>query len=200
MHRLLIFVVSLNIISTLCYCITAESQTVMIQVLDVHDHPVTGAILSAEGNGSTSAPTDKAGKTRISLSLPQPGDELALILVAPKSPMRILSPWKGRGTVPKSSGFVEVVLGRAGDVAALQNTKVVWSMAAAVVETKKESCVACATPITADSALKHVAAEVDLDPSQVDSAVRKLTEKKRDDPAHDKVAAEYMRFDPRAER
>jgi len=199
MRGLLISVVSLNIIFMACYCARAESQTVMIQVLDVHDHPVPGAILSAEGNGSTSAPTDRAGKTQIVLPLPQPGDVLPLILVTPKSPMRILSPWKGRGTVPKPFGFVEVVLGRAGDVAALQNPAVVWSMAAAVVETKKEICETCATQVTADQALKRVAAEVELDPSRVDAAVRKLIEQKRD-PAHEKVAIEYRRFDPGAQK
>jgi hypothetical protein len=170
MRRLLVVLLSLNSLVMVCFCARAESQTVWIQVSDVHDRPLPGAILSAKGNGSTSAPADKAGKTNVYIAPLQPGDELALILVAPKSPMRILSPWEGRGTVPKSSGFVEVVLGRAGDRAALNNQAVVWSMAAAVVETKEKSH--AANPPTGEEALRQVAKEAELDPSAVDAAIR----------------------------
>lgn len=59
----------------------AASQSVALYVSDYNNAPIPGAILSTKGNGSTSAPTDIAGKTRVACPGTQPGDRLELSLV-----------------------------------------------------------------------------------------------------------------------
>jgi hypothetical protein len=111
-----------------------HAQSLPIEVLDVHDHPLKDSVLTAGGNGSTSSPSDIAGKTQI--LLPQgtkPGDSVVLILVRPGKPSMMFSPWEGRATVPTPPGFVTVVVGPRGDLAALQNNEVLAAMLSSIV-------------------------------------------------------------------
>lgn len=132
--------VLLNALLLGCCSIAAESQTIAIQVSDLHDRPIVGTILSTKADGSTSAPTDIAGKTRVHLPAGiQAGDELALVLVKSNpTNLSFLSPWQGRVIVPKFSGFIEVVLGTNGDRAALHNPKVMSSLAAEIERQNKK--------------------------------------------------------------
>src|ERR1019366_5196257 len=108
---------------------------VAVQVFDLHDRPLKNIVLSVGGNGSTTPPTDVAGKTQIILPEgTKPGDTVVLILVRAPSPNFILfSPWEGRAVVPNPQAFIAVVIGVRGDAAALRNTSVQASMLTAAV-------------------------------------------------------------------
>lgn len=95
------------------------ATTVYLQVSDVHDQPMSGVILSTKTTGSTSPPSDVAGKTQITLNgSVQPGDAVVLVLVrAPRPGMRFYTPWEGFATVPKPSDAIPVVLGARVSVA-----------------------------------------------------------------------------------
>jgi hypothetical protein len=79
-----------NPLVLLAFSAPAASQTVALYVSDYHSAPIKGAIISTKGNGSTSPPSDIAGKTRVVLpSRTQPGDPVDLSLVtAPDKNMR----------------------------------------------------------------------------------------------------------------
>ena len=111
-----------------------HAQSLLVEVLDVHDHPLKNIVLTAGGNSSTSSPSDVAGKTQI--LLPQgtkPGDPVVLILVPPPKSFMMFSPWEGRTTMPVPPNFLTVVLGARGDLAALQNNKVLVGMLNSIV-------------------------------------------------------------------
>jgi hypothetical protein len=155
----------------LAFCISAGSQTIPIQVSDLRDHPIAGAILSTKANGSTSDPTDRAGKTRVVLPTGLvAGDELALVLVNPAN-LRFLSPWQGRAIVPKSSGFIEIVLGRIGDRAALSNPKVISSLA---TEIEKHNRLSPDNLEKRKQTLQTVSEEAGFKAADVDAAIRAL--------------------------
>ena len=134
-------IVLLHTLLLACCSIAAESQAIPIHVSDLRDRPITGAVLSAKNGGSTSAPSDIAGKTQVQLPQGlQVGDELALVLVRSKpTNLQFYSPWQGRATVPKPPGFIEVVLGVLGDIAALENPEVVASIAGEIDKLNKSS-------------------------------------------------------------
>lgn len=171
----------------------ASAQTVAIQVSDVHDRPIAGAILTTKGNGSTGSPTDAAGKTQVQLPKGlQTGDELALVLVKIKPPnFRFLSPWQGRAIVPKPTGFVDIVLGVIGDKAALGNPRVVSSLAAEIHRQNK---------LTPDDrgerkrTLRAVSREAGFSAADVDSAIRTM----ESDPKQRKFVEAYEKDYPKA--
>jgi hypothetical protein len=159
------------------YCLPALSQSVLIYVSDYHEKPISGTILSTKGAGSTSSPTDVSGRTQISIpSTMQPGDALELSLVrAPVQTMKIVSPWRGRATVPKPSGFIEVVLGVPGDRAALTDRRVVSSWALAIVR-KNESSPTPLTDQKRSETLNEFAEQAGFTPAEIDSAIRALAD------------------------
>jgi hypothetical protein len=167
----------------------AAGTPLIVQVSDYSDRPIAGVILSAKASSSTSAPTDIAGKTQITLAQTlQPGDEVALVLVhAPSQKMKMFAPWQGRAIVPKDL-VIEVVLAEARQAAVLSNPVVVASLATAInaganpsnpghtlrpgdpdpetPKVRKPSVDAMAT------SLKKVSKTAGLDPKNVDTAIR----------------------------
>jgi hypothetical protein len=172
-----------------CLCCSAKSQSVQIQVSDYHERPIVGTILSGKGVGtSTCNPTDVAGKTQIiAPSGAQPGDSLPLVLVrAPKPTMIIMSPFEGRATIPRSPGFIEVILGTPGDPWALKDVRVAWSWTAAIVQMNKES-------FQPQENLGRVAKSAGFTPMQIDTAIRTAAAKDATDSYRRALAAEYTR-------
>jgi hypothetical protein len=169
-----------------CLCTPARSQSVQIQVSDYHQHPIPGTVLSGKGAGtSTCNPTDVAGKTQIlAPSGALPGDPLPLVLVkAPQTAMIIMSPYEGRATIPRSPGFIEVILGAPGDPLALKDTRVAWAWIGAIVQLNKES-------FHPQDNLGKVAKAAGFTPTQLQDSMRSamakdLTEKQKS------VAAEF---------
>jgi hypothetical protein len=159
------------------HCVPAVSQSVAIYVSDYHDKPISGTILSTKGGGSTSPPTDISGKTRIVVpSSLQPGDELQLSLVrAPVHTMRIVAPWQGGAIVPRSSGFIQVVLGVPGDKWALRDPRVVSSWALAIVQ-KSEAPSLLPPEQKRKETLVTFAKQAGFTPEQIDSAIRALAD------------------------
>lgn len=186
---------SLSVLFLVGNCVPVVSQTVAIYVSDYHSSPIQGTILSTKGNGSTSPPTDIAGKTKIVMpSEVQPGDELSLTLVhAPVKTMQIMSPWQGRATVPKSTGFIEVVLGVPGDKVALQDPRVVSTWAQAIVRKNDQSGFVVDAPTRN---LKDFAKQVGFTPNEIDSAIRSLGTS--DDETKRSKAAMYVNQYPSA--
>jgi hypothetical protein len=175
MCRRFAFLLGLSGLLLAGHCLPALSQSVAIYVSDYHDKPISGTILSTKGAGSTSAPTDVSGRTKIAIpSTVQPGDDLELSLVhAPVQTMRIVSPWRGRATVPKPSGFIEVVLGIPGDKAALTDRRVVSSWALAIVR-KNDSSPTLLPDQRRRETLKAFAEQAGFTPAEIDSAIRAL--------------------------
>ncbi|MBV8832674.1 MAG: hypothetical protein JO108_26025 [Acidobacteriaceae bacterium] len=141
-----------------------------VQVSDAADRPVPHVILSAKGDSTTSAPTDKSGKTHIALPATfSPGSQVALVLVESPSPQyRFLSPWEGRAVVPAHDA-VEIVLGVPGDPGALNNPQVRQSLRNAI----NAKAAASPGPNAEDKAANNIAAEIGLNPTQV---MKKLQE------------------------
>ena len=161
--------------------IPAYSATLLLQVCDVRDQPMSGVVLTAKSSGSTSPPTDVAGKTQIML-LPNllPGEPVSLVLVrAPRAGLQIYSPWEGSATIPNPNYALAVVLGSRGDRAALENRRVTDSLAEAVLKKQENHLPAGAFGRAMPSkrkglnALSDVSMDAGLDPLQVDDAIRK---------------------------
>jgi hypothetical protein len=159
------------------HCVQAVSQSVALYVSDYHDKPISGTILGTKGAGATSPPTDISGKTRIVVpSTIQPGDDLELSLVrAPVRTMRIVAPWQGRAVVPKSSGFVQVVLGVPGDKWALRDPRVVSSWAEAIAR-EDEAPSLLSPDQKRKETLATFAKQAGFTPGQIDSAIRALAD------------------------
>jgi hypothetical protein len=158
---------------------TMYAATVLtLQVSDLQDRPVVGVVVSAKDSAtSTSAPTDKAGKTQIVFAKDlQPGQDVVLVLVkAPSKKLRFFSPWEGSATVPTSDRAIAIVLGVLGDQAALVNPNVVGTLANAVARRVQLSATNGHTsPASTMDALSSVARECQLNPVQVDKAIRGL--------------------------
>lgn len=166
-----------SLLVLLVFLHSAASQTVALYVSNYRNSPIKDVILSTKVGGSTSAPTDIAGKTRVVLPPGiQPGDSLDLSLVsAPDKKMRIVSPWSGRATVPKSTGFIEIVLGVPGDQLALQDPRVVASWAKAIV-LANDNDVSAVGPSDAkrNKTLQTFSEKAGFTPEQIDSSIRKL--------------------------
>ena len=172
---------------------SAASQTVALYVSNYRNSPIQGVILSTKSDGSTSAPTDVAGKTRVVLpSGIQPGDSLDLSLVsAPDKKMRIVSPWSGRATVPKSTGFIDIVLGVPGDQLALKDPRVVASWANAIVlANENDTTLAGPSDAKRSKTLRTFSEKAGFAPEQIDSSIRKLANS--GDPGQHSAATAYL--------
>lgn len=191
-----------------------QAQGLPIEVLDVHDHPLKSSVLTVGGNGSTSSPSDIAGKTQ--LLLPQgtkPGDSVVLILVRPGKPSMMFSPWEGRTIVPTPPGFVTVVVGTQGNLAALQNNKVLAGMLSSIVvkndriaqEQERWGEAAGKTGSTSEeqqrffkmeqaATLQSVSNEAGFDAHTLDTALRDSV--KSDNPETKRLGNEYVHYYP----
>jgi outer membrane protein OmpA-like peptidoglycan-associated protein len=96
--------------------------------------------------------------------------------------------------VPKPHGVIEVVLGIPGDEAALKNSKVVWSIAAALDKLNKSSGLS-GSPLYRELTLQAVAQEAGFDPAQVDDAIRAFGSVETD-PNRQQLAHSYFETYP----
>ncbi|HKS29638.1 MAG TPA: tetratricopeptide repeat protein [Pyrinomonadaceae bacterium] len=183
----------------------AEEGVLVIHVADTKGVPVAGVILSATGDSSVSAPTDRAGKTRIKLA-PQtrPGSELTLQIVKAAQDLVFISPWNNRVIVPPfrndTGVVVEVVLVERGSRLLLEDPKAALAMAASVnaANTPKAADVKL-TEENRRANLMEVAKIYGLKPAEVDTAIRAWGEKATD-PYEIGLAALYARNYPEATR
>ena len=183
----------------LCAALVARpalaATTLSFEVLDDGNRPLRGVILSVEGDGSTSAPTDIAGKTYIAVSHDvQPGETILLVLVSapPRAPRKLtfFQPWNGRAIAPKPPSAIEVILGIPGNLEALENPRVVDALAHAVVsqipeltykrnkqsEEKRGIGVIPRHEAAADS-LRIISEQAGFDPVRLDATIRMLHQK-----------------------
>src|ERR1700687_2431813 len=176
---------------------SAEGQSVAVQVSAVQSRPIKGAVLSVSGNGSTSSPTDVAGKAQLILPQgTQPGDSIVLVLVrANPRNLMFFSPWHGLAVVPKPPGFIGVVLGARGDIKALDNSTVVVSFATALTWLNEQDTASESDWSMKYSTLSRLSGEVGFKPEQVDEAIRwGLVDTK--DPDLRKIAVSYLAYYP----
>ena len=160
-----------------CGLLHAQNGVLFVHVSDPQESPISGVVLSTESLGTTSPPTDDAGKTRIKLP-PQtkPNDSVTLQMVRPRN-LVFISPWDGRTRVPsfdnESENFVSVKLVGRGQKAALQDERVLVTLLKRLND---------ATPLTSsdmelsererEENRREVAEEFGLDPSDIDQALR----------------------------
>jgi biopolymer transport protein ExbB/biopolymer transport protein TolQ len=167
----------------------------ILQVSDSGDRPIRAVILSAKGGGSTSNPTDIAGKTQVLLPPgTQPGGDVFLTLVrAPSKDLRMIAPWHGHGIVPAWGGFLEVVLAAPGDLKALASPIVLKSVTAAI--NYMNGSRGGDGGLLAQTNLREVSQELDLEPALVNGAIRAWATKVSD-PQQMRLAIEYLAVYP----
>ena len=178
----------------------------VVHVEDVQRRPISGVQIGVEGDGGSSITGDD-GKARIPLAK-QTKEKSWVFLQILRSPPRkdfvMVSPWDYRAVIPsfenESENFVEVVVVRRRDRAALESGTV---LAAATAQINKANA-----PKTADkqasqedpkSSLTAVAKQYGLDPGDLDRAIRSWGEKTTD-PYEAGLAALYGRNYPEATR
>ena len=168
----------------------AEEGILVLRVADAHYHPVDGLVLSTQGDGSTSPPTDTAGKTRLRLA-PQTksGQWVSLSLQIARQPSGVewvmISPWDWRARVPafenENENFVPIVVVKKADRAMLESGDALRAITA--------SLLAAQSPKAGEKELSEAqrqqvlgeqAARFGLSPQEVDQAIRACGEKASD--------------------
>ena len=163
----------------------AEQGMLSLHVANPQGRPVSGVVLSTLGDGSTSSPTDRSGKTRLRLApQTQPATWITLQVASPPD-LVFISPWNARARVPpfenQSENFVPVVLAARGDRAMLESGKVLASIAARIN--------AASAPSRAEersveerraAALAETAKLFGIERAEVDRAIRALEESGKD--------------------
>jgi hypothetical protein len=104
---------------------------------------------------------------------------------------RFLSPWRGRAIVPKPTGFLDIVLGVIGEKAALENPKVVSSLAA---EIHRQNELAPDDLEERKRTLQTVSREAGFSAADLDSAIRTM----ESDPKQRKFVEAYEKDYPNA--
>jgi hypothetical protein len=92
----------------------AQNRTLVIQIKDAQDHPLSGIRISTENGGATSKVSDVSGKTTLVLGATTGAVKLTLVDDTDNRNLVFMQPWDGRTTVPPfrddSENFVLVVL------------------------------------------------------------------------------------------
>jgi tetratricopeptide (TPR) repeat protein len=180
----------------------AESGILVVNVQDVHKHPVVGVEIGVEGDGG-SAVTDDHGKARISLAAQNKQRDWVSLQIL-KSPsgknLVMVSPWDSRTPVPsfenESENFVRVVVVELRDRAALEDASVLTALAAKINKANAPKTVEKEGREEDPKAnLAAVAKQYGLDPEELDKAIRSWGEKTTD-PYEAGLAALYQRNYP----
>lgn len=164
----------------------AEQGVLVVHISDPQARPITGVMLSTRGDGSTGSPTDRAGKTRIRLAPGvRPGAWVALQVVRGPRDLVFISPWDSRARVPpfenESENFAPVVLAARGDRASLEALRVVSSIAARVCAASAwKNVKGKGVDAHRRAALEEVSRLFQLDPTDVDRALRALGVQSKD--------------------
>ena len=121
----------------LCSAVTwAEQGILVLHVKDPQGKPTAGVRLATEGDGSTSPPTDRAGKTRLRLA-PQTraGTWVTLQVIRAPRDLVFVSPWNQRAIVPpfenETDNYVPITLAGRGDRTMLESGAALMAMAPA---------------------------------------------------------------------
>jgi hypothetical protein len=178
-------------------CTTA--QTVPATVTGVNDQPLRGVEFTVSGNGGTTGPTDAFGKTQILLPAgTQVGDLVVLVLKPATKPPTYMffSPWEGRAVVPKSPGYVAIVLGTQGNRAALANPKVLSALVSAINQKNDRVRNAADFPAYASKNLGTVADATGFKPQELDKAIKGFLAN-TDDPTLRNLRRAYLADYPR---
>jgi hypothetical protein len=101
----------------------AEEGILALHVSNTESESIAGVVLTTKGVGSTSAPTDRSGKSRIRLSGDtKPGDWVSLQIVKTNrtdTDWVFISPWNGQAIVPPferaSNNYAPLVLAKRSD-------------------------------------------------------------------------------------
>src|SRR3989442_4618729 len=166
----------------------AEPNILLLSVSNTRNRPIQGVVLSPKGAGSTSAPTDVAGRTRIKVaSQTQPGDWVSLMIVSARSGQQLvfISPWDGRVMVPRfeseAENFAPVVLGKRGDRKILESGSGIVAVAANIeFELAPKSVNKKTSDEDRHLALASVSEKYGFRPSEVDAAIRAFAQKAKD--------------------
>ena len=170
----------------MCGMALAEQGILVVHVSDPQDRPIQAVSLAAQGDGSTGAPTNGQGRTRIALAVQTRAKTWVTLQIIRPQNLVFVSPWNKRVQVPpfdnESENFVPVVLIKRGDRLALESGQALVAITAKVNE-------ANSTKVGRDSggtrsdpkiALEDVAHEFGLAPSEVDEAIRAWGKKTTD--------------------
>src|SRR5258708_6353938 len=186
----------------LASAVWADSGFLVVNVQDVHKHPVDGVQIGVEGDGG-SAVTDDHGKARIRLAAQNKQKDwvsLQILKSPPGKDLVMVSPWDSRTPVPsfenESENFVRVIVVEFRDRAALEDGSVLAALTAKInkanapktVEKEEED---------PKANLAAVAKQYGLDPEELDKAIRSWGEKTTD-PYEAGLAALYQRNYPAA--
>ena len=191
-------------LAAMCGLALAEQGILVVHVSDPQERPIEGVTLATQGDGSTGAPTNRQGRTRIKLAAQTRAKTWVTLQVVQPQNLVFISPWNERVQVPpfenESENFVPVVLIERGNRLALESGQALVAMTAKVNEAN--SIKAAMGPGNArrdQAALEEVAREFGLAPDEVDSAIRAWG-KKATDPYEKGLAALYERAYPEASK
>ena len=189
----------------MCGMALAEQGILVVHVSDPQDRPIQAVSLATQGDGSTGAPTNGQGRTRIALAVQTRAKTWVTLQIIRPQDLVFVSPWNKRVQVPpfenESENFVPVVLIKRGDRLALESGQALVAITAKVNE-------ANSTKVGRDSggtrrdpkiALEDVAHEFGLAPGEVDQAIRAWG-KKTTDPYEKGLAALYEQAYPQASK
>ncbi|MDQ6704714.1 MAG: tetratricopeptide repeat protein [Acidobacteriota bacterium] len=175
----------------------AEQGMLSVHIANPQGRPISGVVLGTLGEGSTSSPTDRSGKTRLRLAPGiQPGAWVALQVAAQRD-LVFVSPWNARARVPPfenpSENFVQVVLAPRGDRSLLESRKGVAALAGRV---NAASAPAASEQGSVEErravALGETARLFGIERSEVDRAIRALAAN-GEDPYEKGMSALYAR-------
>jgi hypothetical protein len=181
------FCATLALVMTLCLvkAVWAESGILVVNVQDVHKHPVAGVEIGVEGDGG-SAVTDDHGKARIRLAAQNQQKDwvsLQILKSPPGKNLVMVSPWDSRTLVPsfenESENFVKVVVVEFSDRAALENGSVLAALTAKINRANAPKTVGREDrDEDAKANLAAVAMQYGLDPKELDKAIRSWERKR----------------------
>jgi tetratricopeptide (TPR) repeat protein len=184
----------------------AEDSILIIHAEDAEDEPVKGVVFSNKGDGTQSAPTDRAGTTRLALpKAAYPNDWIHLQVLKGTEGSNnwiFLSPWDGRVAVPpfdnKPDRFVLVVVAQKFDKRLLANPVALRAMTAtANSELAPKTAGETITEEQRRAVLVEVAKSYGLGADEIDKAIRAWGAKSKD-PYEIGLTALYARNYPLA--
>ncbi len=182
----------------------AETGILVVNVQDVHRHPVAGLKIGVGGDGGSDI-TDDNGKARIRIAAENKPSDWVTLQILRSPPGRefvMVSPWDSRTPIPsfenKSDNSVLVVVVVPGDRAALENGAFLAALAEKINQANASKNVGSrggGRDVDPEASLAAVARHYGLDPKELDKAIRSW---ETTDPYEAGLAALYERNYPAA--
>jgi hypothetical protein len=177
---------------------SAETGILVVHVEDVQGHPVRGVQIGVKGDGGSDT-SDLHGTVRIRLApQTQVKDWITLQVLhsPPGKDLVLLSPWDSRAVVPsfenKSDNFVDVVVVKSGDRAALASPAALRAFAEKINKANAPKSADKQAAEDPKANLDAVAKQFGLTPEDLDKAIRAWGSKTTD-PYDVGLAALYAR-------